>query len=66
MIKRLLASGRSEQETCQDRILLIRTVLQVTFKHILINPTSFLDTPISMRILHNTSFLTSRLRWSSG
>jgi hypothetical protein len=41
-----------------DKCLSIQTLLYVWFKHILINLTSFMGTPKSMRILYNTSFLT--------
>jgi hypothetical protein len=40
-----------------DKFLLIRTLLQVSFKHISISPTSYLGIPNSMRILYNASLL---------
>jgi hypothetical protein len=41
-----------------DKCLHIQTLLYVSFKHILINLTSFMGTPNYMRILYNTSLLT--------
>jgi hypothetical protein len=41
-----------------DKCLLIRTLIYVLFKHILINLTSSMGTPNSMRILYKTSLLT--------
>jgi hypothetical protein len=41
-----------------DKCLPIQTLLYVSFKHILINLTSFMGTPNSMRILYKTSLLT--------
>jgi hypothetical protein len=41
-----------------NRFLPIWAVLWVSFKHILISPTSFLGIPYSMRILYNTSPVT--------
>jgi hypothetical protein len=41
-----------------DNCLAIWTLLYVSFKHILINLTSFMGTPGSMRILYGNSFLT--------
>jgi hypothetical protein len=41
-----------------DKCLPIQTLLYVSFNHILMNLTSFMGTPSSMRILYNTSLLT--------
>jgi hypothetical protein len=41
-----------------DKCLPIQTLLYVSFKHILISLSSFMDTQNSMRILNNTSLLT--------
>jgi hypothetical protein len=38
-----------------DKYLPIRTLLYISFQHILISLTSFMGTPNSMRILYNTS-----------
>jgi hypothetical protein len=40
------------------KFLHMRTLLQVSFKHILIGVTSFIGTPHSMRMLYSTSLLT--------
>jgi hypothetical protein len=45
-------------EKLSDKCLPIRTLLYVSFKHILINLTSFMGNPNSMGILYNTLFLT--------
>jgi hypothetical protein len=44
-------------EKLPDKCLPIRTLLYVLIKNILINLTSFMDTPNSMRILYNTFLL---------
>jgi hypothetical protein len=41
-----------------DKCIPIRTLLYISFKHILISLTSFTGTPNSVRILYNTSLLT--------
>jgi hypothetical protein len=41
-----------------DKYLPIRTLLQVSFKHILISLNIFIGAPNSIRILYNTSLLT--------
>ena len=44
-----------------DKRLPVQTLLWVAFKHILINVTSFVGLPTSLRILYKTSFLSESL-----
>jgi hypothetical protein len=48
-----------------DKFLLMQTLLQVLFEHILISLTNFIGIPNSVRILYNTSLFTELYAFSS-
>jgi hypothetical protein len=58
MIEHLLVLDYFGIEKLRDKYLPILTLLYVSFKHILINVTSFMGTPNSMRMLYNSSLIT--------